>query len=858
MRLLLSNHHLLSTLQSKLTVVEFYRKALKSNSINSPEIKVAVDQTLQLWDEREVLPDTTLLKGMDPKPAPVDYTERQLLQHLEVLDKEISNRTLKKEILELAAEQDMTKMRKRLQDIQLSVAEASDKSNEIRDVSQMSFADSLTKPQYSSTGAITNIAELDRVLYQIRPATPVVVFAGRSMGKCLDKNTLIWTNRGLLTFYEIVDQEIYIRSMSGINLVCSNNDNGFKQSWVIRTSKGKKFICSKDHKWLCLNSDFELIWKRTEELSSEDFLVKVGTNIPCGNEELESEDLYYLIGLIQGDGFISEDGVISLVTHSSNPQEKYWIGLFKKYIGQVRGIVSCSTTGKQTLLRKKNQLIYDQFFSGSGRVSYDKRVPIVVRRSSKRCIAAYLRGLFDADGWVESNCVRLGLSNEFFIREIDQLLSLFGIDTSISFKKTKKRDNWVILIRSPSIQKFNDNIGFEISSKRDRLNSINVSNRYWSIPNARSWIGELFRNLGSPRSLRKYFRCGEVNSVWDCSYDHLRELVRLFPDDVHKTSKYIIDNECTFDRVSSIELGNRIEMGDLTVEKTHSYSISGYITHNSTFIDNFVYVNSVQRGLGILYLSLEIPGDTVYFRQLSRHSYQLDQTTAVSFKTIKDNVLTDEQKTRLIQVEKDYKETNKGSLRILDLSYGIDFTPSSFGAFLEKEYRRKKFDVLILDYLQLVKHTVVRGYDDMEIMNKVMGIIRQKTVAIGDGDSIISVTLSQANREGIHKADRNNGAYTLSALAESNELERSAATVIGLYMNDILRSSGEIKYQLLKNREGTLIETPQVTFIDPSYCVVGDTGVYTGVFTEESLSFIDEGMPGQEAFGTSKDGGVVF
>jgi hypothetical protein len=77
-------------------------------------------------------------------------------------------------------------------------------------------------------------------------------------------------------------------------------------------------------------------------------------------------------------------------------------------------------------------------------------------------------------------------------------------------------------------------------------------------------------------------------------------------------------------------------------------------------------------------------------------------------------------------------------------------------------------------------------------------------------------------------------------------------------MNDILRASGELKYQLLKNREGQLIENPQVTFIDPPYSVVGETGVYQDVFSEESLDLIDsqdDSLGDEDPFGGSD---VVF
>lgn len=259
----------------------------------------------------------------------------------------------------------------------------------------------------------------------------------------------------------------------------------------------------------------------------------------------------------------------------------------------------------------------------------------------------------------------------------------------------------------------------------------------------------------------------------------------------------------------------------------------------SMFAVNFTYLNTIQDTHNALYLSLEIPKSALYFQLLSRHSYQMDPQRAVPYRSIKDNILTSEQKKFLKEAEVDFKAVKKGSLRILDVSDGLAFNPVQFGEFLEARYAEEPFDLLVFDYLQLVKYFVVRGLTDMELMNKLVSTMRQKSVSIGGVGKILVLLLSQANRESIKKADKNNGAHSITGLAEVNDLERSSQFVISLYLNDILKASGEVKYCLLKNRDGPTLSSPQVTFMDPTCSVIGETSVYNEVFSEDSLQLVE-------------------
>ena len=243
--------------------------------------------------------------------------------------------------------------------------------------------------------------------------------------------------------------------------------------------------------------------------------------------------------------------------------------------------------------------------------------------------------------------------------------------------------------------------------------------------------------------------------------------------------------------------------------------------------DNFTYVNAVMDDKKILYLSLEVPKEIVAAKMLSRHSYSLDEERAIPSEDIRRARLREEQKCFLKEVAKDL-EPKMDKIRIFDSSDNLPFTTAThFDDFLEAQYRNWPFDILILDYLQILKSfSNVSGYESYDFMNTIVARLRRKCQSIGDGGKFCVLLLSQTNRAGYDKALRDNGKRgyeSLSAIAEVNEIGRSSQVVIFLLLSDIIRAGNEIKYQLLKNRDGTLLESPFVTFFDPKYSVVGET-----------------------------------
>ncbi len=276
------------------------------------------------------------------------------------------------------------------------------------------------------------------------------------------------------------------------------------------------------------------------------------------------------------------------------------------------------------------------------------------------------------------------------------------------------------------------------------------------------------------------------------------------------------------------------KLGSVLPGTTETWA-GGTSMYKSTAAYNAILRNCCIGQLKGLFFSLEVPREHAYWHLLARHAYHMngyaDSERLFSFNHLKERTFTEEQLEFLSEVEKDFHVKTDGYLRVFGPDASIPFDKISFGALIDSLYRSEPFDYFILDYIQLTKYYNTNPYiDQYTFMNNLVSVIRHKSTTVGNGAGCVSIILSQCNREGVNNARRHNskqgkveGQYTLNALAEGNELERSSQVVIFFYSNDILHADNEVKYQLLKNRDGALIETPQTTTVLPEYSFIGDT-----------------------------------
>ncbi len=104
-----------------------------------------------------------------------------------------------------------------------------------------------------------------------------------------------------------------------------------------------------------------------------------------------------------------------------------------------------------------------------------KTIPDAVLRSPRPVVAAFLRGLFDADGYAGKAGVILSTSSVELARQVQILLLNFGI---LSSQRPQAQGIINLAVTGVSARRFHTEIGFDLDRKQDALDKY-VTNRRW-------------------------------------------------------------------------------------------------------------------------------------------------------------------------------------------------------------------------------------------------------------------------------------------------------------------------------------------------------------------------------------------
>lgn len=240
--------------------------------------------------------------------------------------------------------------------------------------------------------------------------------------------------------------------------------------------------------------------------------------------------------------------------------------------------------------------------------------------------------------------------------------------------------------------------------------------------------------------------------------------------------------------------------------------------------------NGIMQGKNVLYLSLEVTKENVYYNLLSRHSFNSKFKKHIEHLDLKQKKLKDDE---FDYLEKEiYPDFQNSSGKV----YIVDETELEAYSFfsLESKFREIEklsieetghgIDLLVVDHAQLLKFDAsMKGIgNETNVVNAYVSFFRQNILNwIKSGRQISGLILSQSSREGWKEAVRSEGRYRLTALAEANELERASSVVLSVFSSDSLKQVKSAKVQILKNRDGQAWSEPMEVFVDPAYYVFG-------------------------------------
>lgn len=179
--------------------------------------------------------------------------------------------------------------------------------------------------------------------------------------------------------------------------------------------------------------------------------------------------------------------VVSLCAGKDREFAEYWIHTIRRLTGRPLGYIGISHMIFIAYAQSKQVYEYVTRYVNPKWHSLTWRVPIEIQETDeKEVTAAFLRGLFDAEGSVGKYYVTMSIANQEAIVETKALLKRIGINSYIG--KGRKNTGfggsasallWTLYItHKENLEGFRDYVGFSISRKQEKLSFIE-KRKWW-------------------------------------------------------------------------------------------------------------------------------------------------------------------------------------------------------------------------------------------------------------------------------------------------------------------------------------------------------------------------------------------
>lgn len=455
-----------------------------------------------------------------------------------------------------------------------------------------------------------------------------------AMRYCITGETFLITNRCLEKIKDISKKEkinIKVLSFGGkINSATRWFDSGIHPTLEIKTFRGYSLKGTLNHPILVLDKNEKgkpvFKWKLFSEIKEGDFAVIDRNNKALWPEKEPSlkdfypkiknrkvkvfklpsqmnPDLAFLLGALLAEGHISKRyGKIGFC-NTNREFIKEVKSKFKKLFP------SCFISEQ-----KRNPLSYGkkkfvsleicssylkEFFQNLGLRATDskeKEVPPIIFHSSKKSVAAFLKGFVEGDGSIYSYSYRrsptivfISASKEL-LSQIQIILLRFGIDSFLRFDKT--RDSWRLFIRGKDNFNSFKEIGFVSKEKQKRLNeqcqvneSYHVMSKTDFIPFLANYLRKKYKKKYKKKKMKWVLKEWLEKHNLD-RYPKLKKYYPILSKFLEKEDLELIDfflqNRYLFDKIVSVKEGKRERVYSIRVDsRCHSFISNGFVSHNT-------------------------------------------------------------------------------------------------------------------------------------------------------------------------------------------------------------------------------------------------------------------------------------
>ena len=389
--------------------------------------------------------------------------------------------------------------------------------------------------------------------------------------------------------HQVFDNTTAILSEDGFRESDEKYYNGIRDILDIETDKGYQIGGTYNHKIKILRNN-KIEWCRFDELKVNDYVqINRRQTWHNGKEDFGVNDSY-ACGLLVGDGCWTDKYKLSFAT-----TDQELINSIRSYID--KDFKDSDKYHFHLYSKQKKEAWCDKWEFPYKCYTKDKYFPKPIMRADKKCMTAFIQGLFDTDGTLQVNKSKGGTSitvsfcntSEKLVKQLQYILTHYGIISTVS---NRNRQGWntiyELFISGKNVNLFADQIGFRLKRKQNKLaTALSEQNRNISssdiIPNiqpillsiANKYSNSFKGPEGSPSSIK---------ARKNITQSYLIKFLQRYGKCNHpKISllKELSNLNIFYDKIKKIEKSKKQPTYDLHVPSNHTYIAGGFISHNS-------------------------------------------------------------------------------------------------------------------------------------------------------------------------------------------------------------------------------------------------------------------------------------
>lgn len=477
---------------------------------------------------------------------------------------------------------------------------------------------------------------------------------------CVAGETLILSSEGLVPIETLVAgttqwQAINIQVMQESNLALSNQLylNGLQDTLRIVTKQGSAIRGTLNHRLRIIDENGEYVWKYLSEISVGDEVIRclgghqellanklyMALQIPYKTNTVNqknlhlpaelTEDVAYLLGLyMMGDShYLKKEGIGISICDDDPSVIELVRDVFIEKMGITPDTLEKNSAGCTVHYTDSTALVdwfkvnsFTKFRENVGQVSASAFIPQVVLQSRTSVLAAFLRGLFVANGTVEDCQVELCTISKTLAKQVKMSLESLDIVTTLSM--SQQSETWdkppVYRVRPGNVlanKLFSEIVGFGVSWKGAKLKE-NIANcaseidmrKGHNVKNTALIVDFIAsaKKIGIDKRLLGDIVNAKTNGALNI---HLaRNIIAEYPVMANtKLGIILSQGNVYFEKV--VEISSSRDMTyDLQVPENHTYVANGFVSHNT--ISNVCGVTqSIEPTYQNLYVKSNLSGE---------------------------------------------------------------------------------------------------------------------------------------------------------------------------------------------------------------------------------------------------------